>query len=85
MNVIPLNRLKSRKPPLLLAKCLKDKNFDVETEWKNRWSNENMACHLFEYENLNNRKDEFGLPRKAFKNLNRLRTGHGRNNKFLFK
>ena len=80
LNVIPLNRLKSRKPPLLLAKSLKDKNFVVETELKNRWFNENIACPLFEFENLNNRKEEFGLPRKAFKNLNRLRTGH---NKFL--
>lgn len=70
------NRLKSRKPPLLLAEELFTSN------WQPAWT-PTVNSPLFVVGS--NRRDEFMLPRKLWCNLNRLRTGHGRSKSLMKK
>lgn len=85
LETIPRTRLKSRKPPLTLGKYLYEDGFNVEHTWKENWSQSQRYSPLFEFSAAECPKDEFTLPRKAFCNLNRLRTGHGRCKSCLFK
>lgn len=92
LNVnIPLNadlsihyesRLKSRNPPLMLAKQLHDENFNIQTTWSTQWDDSGRSSPLFNPEARNN---DFDLPRKAWCNLNRLRTSTARTMETLSK
>ncbi|KAI5725788.1 hypothetical protein M8J77_020160 [Diaphorina citri] len=82
---IPHTRLSSRKPPLSLGKHLRDRNFNMDAEWKDAWIQSQHQSSLFEFAGFNFPRKESSLPRKALCNLNRLRTHHGRCNSCLFK
>lgn len=72
----PRKRLKSRKPPLALADELFSSNWQPEDTFT-------INSPLFDRNA--NRATELQLPRKAWCNLNRLRTGHGRSNAMMKK
>lgn len=76
-------RLKSRHPALDLAQELKQADFDPDSEWMSDWNLNGFQSPLFEL--CEDRKQELVMPRKAWCNLNRLRTGHGRCNQMLYK
>lgn len=76
-------RLKSRKSPIETAKVLNESGFDPEMEWNESWTNTSYTSPIFDIGI--DRTKEFKLPRKAWCNLNRLRTGHGCCNEMLFK
>lgn len=78
----PRRRLESRHAPLDLARNLYNENFDISTAWSCEWSNSGRSSPIFEGSCSNT---DIKLPRKAWCNLNRLRTGTGRTLETLFK
>lgn len=81
----PPTRLKSRNPPLVTAKNLLDSDFDPITVWKSEIRRARIYSLLFDFDYHLTQTEELTLPRKAWRNLNRLRTGHGRCNEMLHK
>ena len=82
----PVPRLVSRKPPVVYAKRLIESDFDTQTAWRDSWTNFGVLSPLFTFDShTSSCSPEFELPRKAWKNLNRLRTGHGRCNDLMFR
>lgn len=81
----PVPRLVSRKPPVIYAKRLIESDFHPQSAWRDIWASFGAASPLFTFENYTSRSNDFDIPRTAWKNLNRLRTGHGRCNDLLFK
>lgn len=88
---IPLNndlstlyesRLVSRNPPIMLAKHLREDNFNINTAWAVQWNDSGRSSPLF---NPDDEIDKFDLPRKAWCNLNRLRTSTARTMETLTK
>lgn len=78
----PRRRLESRHAPLDLAKNLYDENFEIDTAWSTHWSTSGRCSPLF---NDRSSDADLQLPRKAWCNLNRLRTGTGRTLDTLYK
>lgn len=78
-----VHRLKSRNPPLVLAKDLLNDNFDPNQSWTELWRDKGYFSPLFDINHQ--RGDEFKLQRRIWCNLNRLRTGHGRCNFMMHK
>ena len=75
-------RLKSRKP-LWINDFLYNNRSDKEV-WRSEWN----SCNIFKKGLITDPSEKvpgFNLPRKIWCTLNRLRTGHGRCNSFLFK
>lgn len=81
LNNPPRQRLISRNAPMKLAKMLKDENFEIDMVWENDWSNSGRSSPLFNGRSSNN---DLQLSRKAWCNLNRLRTGTGRTQNTLY-
>lgn len=71
-------RLKSRRPTLTTGKRLCEEDFSVEDDWTDQWRAFNYRSPLFDFNLQADRTTEMNLPRKAWVNLNRLRTEHGR-------
>ncbi|KAI5729094.1 hypothetical protein M8J77_025260 [Diaphorina citri] len=46
---IPHTKLSSRKPPLSLGKHLRDRNFNMDAEWKDEWIQSTHQSPLFEF------------------------------------
>ena len=46
----PNHRLKSRKPPMTLAKDLHEEQFDASMAWKDRWTQDGKLTPLFNFE-----------------------------------
>lgn len=78
----PRIRLKSRKPPIILAQNLNNEGFNITSSWEHSWETSGRNSPIF---SLNRRKEEFNLPRRSWCNLNRLRTSTARTNDNLFK
>lgn len=78
-------RLKSRKPSTNTARELHSNGFDPGIEWNEMWIESNRTSRIFDFDRHKSTNKEFNLPRKAWLNLNRLRTGHGNCNQMLFK
>lgn len=77
-----ISRLRSRNPPLVMAAGLIDNGFSADQQWRQRWDDCGLGDPvLFNFGG--ERRAEFELPRRAFVNLNRLRTKHGRSNQML--
>ena len=72
----PRTRLKSRCAPTSLAQQLSGENFCPNTAWEQQWSESGLSFPLFASETRS--EAQFHLQRKAWCNLNRLRTGHSR-------
>lgn len=80
-----VQRLKSRKPPIVTAIDLYHKGFNPKEAWKLLWLDTGTNSPLFNFDTHQSNTPEFTLPRKIWCNLNRLRTGHGNCNYMLHK
>lgn len=85
LNLPTIERLKSRSPAIVTAKLLHTTDFNPKEVWKETWSNNGINNVLFNFDSHSARSREFTLLRKLWRNLNRLRTGHGRCNEMLYK
>lgn len=70
------NRLRSRNPPLRLAQDLADSNFTIDSKWRETWTM-NAPSEIRHLMDPLQRPKGFELPRHEWKNINRIRTGHG--------
>jgi exonuclease III len=71
---LEIKRLKSRNPPLSLAKDLDRTDFRTILEWTKSWSAQSPNPQLIR---PGSEPEGFSLPRHLWKGLNRVRTGHG--------
>lgn len=75
MPDIALHRLRSRKPPLLLASQLQEEGFNLHERWRS-WTTEALP-HERRTLDLLEQVPGMELPRHEWKTLNRIRTSHG--------
>ena len=71
LNII---RLQSRNPSMKKAKVLVDANFTVVDSWRAECLISNDLINVFD---INDKSEEFNLPRKVWSCLDRIRTKHG--------
>lgn len=73
---LSINRLRSRKPPILSAQQLVANDFSINSEWRTLWT-ENAAPDVRNLIDPVVKPDGFDQPRRIWKTLNRIRTGQG--------
>lgn len=71
-----MQRLKSRSPPLVLGERLHQKNFSVETEWREYWETSGPVSPAHDFDPTESLPG-MELPRRGWRALNRIRTSHG--------
>ncbi|XP_060518350.1 uncharacterized protein LOC132697064 [Cylas formicarius] len=69
------NRLRSRNPPTRTAEELRANDFQLNNQWSNI-QNEAIPA-IRDMPGISTTPPGFGLPRKVWSTLNRIRTGHG--------
>lgn len=70
------NRLRSRRPPMSSAQQLAANNFNINSGWQTLWT-EKAPPDVRNLIDPTIKPDGFDQPRRTWKTLNRIRTGHG--------
>lgn len=76
-DALEINRLRSRRPPIPLAKSLLENGFNINERWEREWITR-APDNCYDPTKVTQKPPGFDLPRRTWTALNRIRTNHGR-------